>query len=78
MNAHRDVLRREFDRIAALTDGAYRAMYEAHRDGEPAKLLEKQYADWASLLLRYHQAVEGVSKDEGEPHDLPSMKARSL
>lgn len=66
---HRAILKREFDRIAELTDQAYARLLE----GEPRAAAE--YKDWASLLLRYHTALEQVEGKEG-PTNRPerSMK----
>ena len=63
---HREILRREFDRIAKFTDEAYVDAIEG-----PAKKMA-DYRDWATLLLRYHDAIERVTGKE------PSVPPRSM
>ena len=72
---HHAVLRREWERIAAITDAAYNDMgKDTVKEGHVSKLLEARYKDWAGLLLRFHDAIERISKGE-EGVDLPPMKA---
>ena len=71
MAAHNDILHREFDRIAALTDISYHAMLTPDA---PARA-EANYAAWAALLLRYHDAIERVSGDEPDAPPV-SMKGQ--
>jgi hypothetical protein len=73
---HHAILHREFDRIAAITDEAFNTLSEdAAEEGQVSKLLEARYKDWAGLLLRYHDAIERISKETGDTApDLPSMK----
>ena len=67
---HRDILRREFERIAEFTDNAYSVLV----DGEETRG-EANYKDWAALLLRYHDALERVTgKEPAAPPQ--SMKGR--
>lgn len=74
MQDHHGILRREFERIAKITDEAYLDLTDADLD-VPSKLTEASYKDWAGLLLRYHDAIERISKgEEGQPPPLPSMK----
>ena len=68
---HRGILRREFDRIAKLTDTAYTLLLE----GKPQAIAE--YKDWASLLLRYHTALEQVEGKEG-PTDRPGRSMKGI
>lgn len=83
---HHAILRREWKRVAAITDAAWRAMLPP--DGEEDSDLARErrelpnlgdkfgiaaYKEWAGLLLRFHDAIERISKgDEGV--DLPPMK----
>ena len=72
MTVHSNVLWREFDRIADITDEAYRDMMHP----ESGARASVNYASWAALLLRYHDAIERVSGDE--PPEAPvSMKGQS-
>lgn len=61
-------LRRNFDRIVALTDQAFDAMEESG-----SSLSEKEYKDWATLLLRYHAAIVQLD-EEGDGTGIPSIK----
>ena len=71
MAEHNDILHREFDRIAALTDISYHAMLTPDA---PARA-EANYAAWAALLLRYYGAIEKVSEDEPDAPPV-SMKGQ--
>ena len=57
---HTQILRREFERVARLTDAAYEEMM-AEEDSSRAA---SAYKDWTALLLRYHDAIERVSGKE--------------
>ena len=64
-----------------MADEAYEVMLRVQGDpegGGPVKLMEKSYADWASLLLRYNAAIEQIDGAEGGGEPLPSMKAPAL
>ncbi len=79
---HHDILRREWGRIAAITDAVYQAMLP-RADNEEATELPRlgdkfgmaAYKEWASLLLRFHDAIERISEGEGGVGDIPPMKA---
>ncbi len=72
---HTDALSRQFARVTLLADSAWDMLEEAIEQDEPITRLEARYKDWASLLMRYHDAMERVAgKDEG-PQELGSMKA---
>ena len=59
MTGHSDILHREYGRIASITDAAY---FEMMNPDAPARA-SGNYASWAALLLRYHDAIERVSGD---------------
>lgn len=72
MTAHSDILHREYDRIASITDDAY---LEMMLPDAPSRA-SGNYASWAALLLRYHDAIERVSSPD-EPEAPPvSMKGQ--
>ena len=72
MAAHSEVLHREYDRIADITNRAY---FEMMHPDAPSRA-SGNYASWAALLLRYHDAIERVSSGD-EPDEPPvSMKGQ--
>ncbi len=76
---HHAILRREWLRVAAITDATYQAMIHENdaEEGEshpPSKFGMAAYKEWAGLLLRFHDAIERISKGEGDSVDMPSMK----
>lgn len=72
---HSDDLARQFKRVVVLADAAWEELEAAINEDEPVTRAEARYKDWASVLLRYHDAMERVSgKDEG-PGNLGGMKA---
>lgn len=75
--SHTDALTRQFKRVTLLADSAWDTLEKAIEEDEPITRHEARYKDWASLLMRYHDAMERVSgKDEG-PANLGSMKAQA-
>ena len=78
---HHTILRREWLRIAALTDASYQAMVHENdtEEGEmnpPSKFGMAAYKEWAGLLLRFHDAIERISKGEEGIGEMPSMKGK--
>lgn len=57
----RDILRREFDRIAIYTDAAFEELAEGTSSHAAAT-----YKDWAALLLRYHDAIERIAGKQSQ------------
>ncbi len=89
---HREVLRREFERIAALTEEAYQRLEALKPSSEVTsdvmslpglRALEAVYKDWAGLLLRYHGAIEQITgkEDQTPPRSMkgsnPAAEARA-
>ncbi len=78
---HHKILRREFDRIANVTNLTWHVATDAEiRESfgveESPKFALAAYKDWAGLLLRYHDAIERISKDDGSGRVLmPTMKS---
>ncbi len=74
---HTEDLARQFKRVVTLADSAWDELALAIVEEAPITRAEARYKDWASLVMRYHDAMERVSgKDEG-PQGLGSMKAGS-
>ena len=78
---HHTILRREWLRIAALTDASYQDMVHENdtEEGEmnpPSKFGMAAYKEWAGLLLRFHDAIERISKGEEGIGEMPSMKGK--
>ena len=73
--AHTEDLARQFKRVVLLADSAWDAL-DALVDEAPITRAEARYKDWASLVMRYHDAMERVSGKDDGPQGLGSMKAQ--
>lgn len=63
---HTEALTRQFKRVVLLADAAWEELAACIEDESPITRAEARYKDWASLVMRYHDAMERVSgKDEG-------------
>lgn|SRR5574341_1336039 len=67
-------LQEQFQRIRQKTDFAWEDLEDALMEERPTKLLEQNYQSWASLLLRYHEALQKAGIGSSEDSPLPSMK----
>ncbi len=72
---HNDDLARQFKRVAGLADSAWEALALAMTEDEPITRAEARYKDWASLLMRYHDAMERVAGKDETLDGLGGMKA---
>ena len=73
---HTGDLARRFARVVTLADSAWEELIGCITDGTPVTRAEARYKEWATVLLRYHDAMGRVSgKDEG-PQGLGPMKAQ--
>ena len=72
---HTEDLARQFKRVVLLADSAWDAL-DALVDEAPITRAEARYKDWASLVMRYHDAMERVSGKDDGPQGLGSMKAQ--